>query len=348
MGTLCAAHQAQAPSDSPRGWPIADNQMERGVAAREQSILRWGNAEVSYVFAGISLIVASFALPWLAHKFGHDGGLQTGQAEVGVFFTLLIATCVNWLFVRKKSLRVKAKSVAVVGAVVLLMVGSNFARAADGPGKPDVAFLQQARALQATHQRALEALGSKLLAANLSGALTPDGLTTATGVSSGKALVNTYRGLLDERKALLRKNHAEAEKILKSKVVQPATKKDALAALESSKASMMKLNDELDLAQRHMADAMWNVLTWFEGQVGRVMVRDGKLVFFSKEQAAVISPLFEALREAESGQKAVLERAAKEMYIEETLGTPAAAGPAPGSAKQQAPKVKKQQPRSQF
>ncbi|MBK6616436.1 hypothetical protein [Ottowia sp.] len=314
------------------------------VQDREAPSGRGSNAEVGYVLAGVVLIFVSFVLPWAAQKMGRGRGVDTSAAEAGVLATLLIAACVNWLLVRNRSMRVKARSVAAVGVAVLLMVGSNFVWAAEERTDADAAFVQQATALQAKHQRALEALGSKLLASNLSGALTPEGLTTAAGVSSGKALVNTYRGLLDERKALLRKNHAEAEKFLKTKAVSPGARKDGLAALDASKASMTKLNDELDFAQRRMADAMWKVLTWFEGQVGRVMVRDGKLVFFSKEQAEVISPLFEELRYAESGQKAVLERAAKAMYVEETFGAQAAAASAPVGGKRPAGKVKKKQP----
>ena len=193
----------------------------------------------------------------------------------------------------------------------------------------DEAFTRQARAMDEKYKREFEALGKRFRDADISHALTPEGVTTASGLVSGRALVTKYRALLEERTKLLAQRHTDSAKLLKQKAPSEDAKKEALFVLENGRARLEKLDSDLGYAQEAMADAMWDILAWFQGQLGHVGVNNGKVVYFLAQQKREVDPLFERLRYTEGQQRAVFEHAAREQALVDAIdATPASAASA--------------------
>lgn len=285
------------------------------------------------------LVLMAFAVPFLHLGGRHSMDPEPRVAFAGVLLTVVISHGLMWLSVRGRSARSRLRGRVLAGVAVVLMVASNFAlAAAPAAGAGDDAFNKQSQALQAKYGAAFDALGRRFRASDISLALTPEGVTTREGLAAGHRLVETYRGLLDERKKLLAEQHGEVDKLFKSKGVSPDVRRAAELIFLDGRDRLDKMNVDLDYAQRDMADAMTNLLGWFDKEVGRVGVKNGKVIYFLAEQKATVDPLFEKLQYAEGRQKAVLMAAAKEQALAEAIDAPK-----PGESAASAPRGQRQQ-----
>jgi hypothetical protein len=291
--------------------------------------------------AAAALTTLAFALPLLPGGAHGSLSAEPPLAIAGVLLTLLVSQALMWLIVRHRSDSVKARARLFVSVAVLLMVGSNFVHAASTSFPGDGAFTKQAGTIKDKYGPAFEELGRRFRSGDISLALTAEGVTTREGLAKGRQLVETYRGLLDERKRLIGAQRDDIDKLFKMKSVSPDVRRAAEIVFLDGRERLDKMNTDLDYAQRGMADAMSDLLGWFEKEVGRVGVRNGKVIYFFAEQKAGVDPLFERLQYAEARQKAVLQAAAKEQALAEATDAVA-----PGRAASSSQAAGKGKPRS--
>ena len=85
---------------------------------------------------------------------------------------------------------------------------------------------------------------------------------------------------------------------------RPASRRAAAGPLEEGKAQTTAAYAGLDRTQSALADSIESVLNWGQGQTGKLGVKDGQLLFTSKEQQAQLQALLGKVQLAENAMNA--------------------------------------------
>ena len=260
-------------------------------------------------YLGIGLIVLAFIGPSLAMLAGLGSAFSVGEDIGRTFGSLAVLMFIAWLVTRKMGDRAKAKARVVVGIVLCVVVGNNIARMAK---EEDVAkaFVREALAFQAQQMGKFENLGKRFEEVTVGQYMTAEALVSPAGVAAGKAALERFRSLLQERNLLLQTYLAESVALIAS---VPAG--EARAAAESTagpaRAATEKLYKTLDRAQGEQAAAIGAIFDWAAANNGKLGASNGELVFSSVEQQQELQALVSRLQAAESDVAAAAEEAQK-------------------------------------
>lgn len=258
-------------------------------------------------YLGAGLIALAFIGPTIATLAGLGNAFSVGEDIARTFGSLAGLMLIAWLVARKMGDLAKAKARVVVGIVLCVVVGNNIARMAK---EEDVAkaFVREALAFQAQQMEKFENLGKRFEEVTVGQYMTAEALVSPTGVAAGKAALEKFRSLLQERNLLLQTYLAESVALIAS---VPAG--EARAAAESAagpaRAATEKLFKTLDRAQGEQAAAIGAILDWAAANNSKLGVSNGELVFSSVEQRQELQGLVTRLQTAESDVAAAAEEA---------------------------------------
>lgn len=258
-------------------------------------------------YLGAGLILIAFIGPSLATLAGLGNAFSVGEDIVRTLGSLAFLAFIAWLVVRKRSFLSKAKARAVVGLLLCITVGNNIATASRENDQAK-SFLSQAMTFQAKHTGRFADLGRRFDEVTVAQYLTPEGLASSASVTAGKAALERYRSLLQERNLLLQTYLAESVAFVGS---LPAGRVRAVAesALGPEKEATEQIYKMLDRAQSDHAAAMGEVFDWAAANSGKLEMRKGQLVFATVAQQQEFQSLVNKLQAAENEAKAASEKA---------------------------------------
>lgn len=272
--------------------------MELAAAADSPAVKR-----LNYI--GFGLILLAFVVPFAAAKLGDGNYFHAGAAVGRVFGSLLFLVVVTWAVTRNRSEMAKARGRLVTGALLLLVVGMNYAndRKDEQAAK---AFAQEVLDRNAKQMVLFTDLAKRFDTIDLTQVLTPQNLTTQAGQSTARATLAQYRALLAERKALLQTYLAEYAVFFQTRA--PAgTKQSAIDSMNANKDSTVRVYDTLHKVQTGLADSMTAVLDWGAAQGNRLGMRSGQLLFSGSAQQTELQALLARFEEAAKRHDAVLQ-----------------------------------------
>lgn len=239
--------------------------------------------------AGWALIATAVAIPIIAAVFGKLGASQVGEGigrSLGAFVGL---AAIAWLSTSRLGPIVKANGRIAIGLVLCTLSLSYVSREIreEDVGK---GFLRQVMAMRLQKDSQFADLGRRFDQVDLVKILTPENMTSKAGQAAARASLNQYRSLLAERRAMLTGNLAEYERLIKE-MPEGRARSAAVAGMISGRDLSVAVYSELDKTQTTVADAIEKVLNWGQNQAGALNVRNGQLLFETKEQQAELQAL---------------------------------------------------------
>jgi hypothetical protein len=266
----------------------------------DASIKRWN-------YLGAGLIATAFIGPSLATLAGLGNAFSVGEDIARTLGSLAVLAFIAWLVVRKKSDPSKAKARVVVGLLLCITVGNNIANAAR---EKDLAkeFLQQALTFRAQYVEKFADLGRRFDEVTVAQYLTPEGLTSAASVAAGKAALERYRSLLQERNLLLRTYVAEYTSFVGA-LPAGQLRAGAESAIGPNKEATESLYKMLDRVQGEHAAAIAAIFDWATANDGKIALHKGQLVFASIAQQQELQALVNRLQAAENEVTIVTSKA---------------------------------------
>jgi hypothetical protein len=265
------------------------------------------NATRRWNYLGAGLIFVAFIGPSLATMAGLGNAFSVGEDIARTLGSLAFLALIAWLVVRKKSDLSKAKARAVVGLLLCITVGNNVATAAREKEQAK-SFLRQAMTFQAKHTEKFVDLGRRFDEVTVAQYLTPEGLTSAASVAAGKAALERYRSLLQERNLLLQTYLAEYVAFVGS-LPAGQVRAGAESTLGPNKEATEQLYKMLDRVQRDHAAAMGALFDWAAANSGKIEMRKGQLMFTSVSQQQELQSLANKLQAAEDEVAAASKKA---------------------------------------
>ncbi len=258
-------------------------------------------------YLGAGLILLAFAGPGLATLAGWGSAFSVGADFARTLGSLFVLALIAWLVTRKKSDLAKAKARVIVGIVLCVVVGNNIARMAK---EEDVAkaFVHEALAFQAQHREKFENLDKRFQEVTVAQYLTAEALISPSGVTAGKAALERFRSLLQERNLLLQTYLSESVALI-SRVPAGETRAGAESSFGSARETVEKMYKTLDRVQGEQANAIGAILDWAEANNGKLAVHRGELVFSSAEQQQELQALVARLQAAEHEVNAAVDEA---------------------------------------
>jgi hypothetical protein len=258
-------------------------------------------------YAGATLIALAFIGPSLATLAGLGNAFSVGEDVARTLGSLAFLALIAWLAVRKRSDLSKAKARAVVGLLLCITVGNNIATAARD--KEDAKrFLQQALNFQSQYAGKFEELGKRFDQITVAQYLTPEGLTSKATIAAGRAALERYRTLLQERNLLLQTYLADYVSFV-GKLPQGQLRSGAESTLGPNKEATENLYKLLDRAQGEHAASIAALFDWAEGNAGKIAIRNGQLMFASAAQQQELQALATRLQAAENNVNTAVQTA---------------------------------------
>lgn len=260
-------------------------------------------------YLGAGLIALAFIGPSLATLAGLGNAFSVGEDIARTFGSLAGLMLIAWLVARKMGDLAKAKARVVVGIVLCVIVGNNIAKMAK---EEDVAktFVREALAFQAQQQEKFEHLGKRFEEVTVAQYMTAEALASPDGVAAGKAALEKFRSLLQERNLLLQTYLAESVALIAS-----VPSGEARAAAESTagpaRVATEKLYKMLDRTQGEQAAAIGAIFDWAAANNGNFGASNGELVFSNAKQHQEFQALVTRLQSAENEVAAATEEAQK-------------------------------------
>jgi hypothetical protein len=260
-------------------------------------------------YIGAGLIALAFIGPSIAALAGFGREFSVGEDIGRTLGSLVVLALLGWLVVGKKGDLAKAKATLVVGIVLCVVVGNNIARMSK---EEDVAkaFVRDALALQAQQQEKFEHLGKRFEEVTFAQYMTADALVSQSSVAAGKAAVERFRSLLQERQFLLQTNLAESAALV-AQLPEGEVRAGAESTLGPARAATEKLYKTLARTQSEQATAIGAIFDWAATNDGKLAVSNGELIFSSVEQRQELQALITRLQAAESQVAAASEEAQK-------------------------------------
>ena len=160
---------------------------------------------------------------------------------------------------------------------------------------------------QARHTEKFASLGRRFDEVTVAQYLTPEGLTSSANVAAGKAALERYRSLLQERNLLLQTYLAEYVAFVGS-LSTGQFRAGAESALGPNKEATESVYKMLDQVQGEHAAAMDAIFDWATANDGRIAIRNGQLMFSSVAQQQELQSLANRLQVAESEVTAAAQK----------------------------------------
>ena len=201
----------------------------------------------------------------------------------------------------------KASARLITGVVLCVIGGTYLAKAAN-----EEAIAKQvardALAFRAKQSALFLALGQRFDKVDLNTVLTPEALTTHAGMSAARATIAEYRALLAERRLLVQSFVLEFDRFIAG-IPAGNARDGALSTGGARKQETVRLYADIDESQTALVEAIASVLDWGFAQAGKLGVRNGELLFVSREQQAALQGLLARLAEVEAQNTKVLTAA---------------------------------------
>lgn len=258
-------------------------------------------------YIGTGLILLAFVGPSLAAIAGLGNAFSVGENIVRTLGSLAFLALIAWLVVRKKNDLSKARALAVVGLLLCFTVGYNIADAAKEKEQAKY-FLRQAMSFRAKQTEKFTDLGRRFDEVTVAQYLTPEGLTSAASVAAGKAALERYRSLLQERNLLVQTYLAEYVAFVES-IPAGEFKAGAESMVGPSKEATEQLYKMLYRVQSEHASAMGALFDWAAANNGKIEMRKGQLMFTSIAQQQELQALENKLQAAEKEVNAAFQKA---------------------------------------
>ena len=257
---------------------------------------------------GSALIAVAFSLPFLAIPFGYSTAFQAGESLVRNLLALFILALIAWLTTRKRSDMAKALAQLLSGILMCLFVGSNFASAVTEEQQAKQQ-LQKMLEFSAKQSASFNDLAARFDKVDLNSTLTPENITSPSGLATAKATVAQFRALLAERRLLVQTYLTELNRYLNE--LPPGDFKDgAKSGIGASWETTVKIYGDLDRSQTAWVEAVSAVLDWSTGQVGKLFMQGNQLMFTSPSQKAELTVLANRVSVAEANLNKVLQATA--------------------------------------
>lgn len=255
---------------------------------------------------GWALIGSAFVLAvWATLQVGN--AFNAGQRGAQLLGSWLVFTLVAWLVTRKRSLAARANARIVVGVLLWLVALVNL-NADANEKKVGQAFLRDAIALNAGHTKKFLDLNERFTRVDLSTTLTPANVTTAAGITRGRAQVAQFKELIAARDALLLQNLEEVRKLVASVPAGP-TKSGAQGIVSQRRDETIAVFKELSKTQLAHLTLVEQILDWCAAQGDKLANQGGQLLYESEAQAAELKILLDKLTVAETTANKAFEAA---------------------------------------
>ena len=258
-------------------------------------------------YLGAGLIFIAFIGPSLATMAGLGNAFSVGEDIARTLGSLAFLAFIAWLVVRKRNDLSKAKARAVVGLLLCITVGNNIATAYREKDQAK-SFVREAMTFQAKHTEKFADLGRRFDEVTVAQYLTPEGLASSASVAAGKAALERYRSLLQERNLLLQTYLAEYVAFVGS-LPAGQVRAGAESALGPNKEATEQLYKMLDRVQSDHAAAMGAIFDWAAANSGKIEMRKGQLMFTTTAQQQELQSLANKLQAAENEVNAASEKA---------------------------------------
>jgi hypothetical protein len=255
------------------------------------------SAKKMNVLGGV-LIAAAFVVPFLAIPLGGGTAYSAGQHIARTLGSLLVLALITWAVTHNRGALAKANGRVVTGVLLCLVVASNMHVQYKERGIAKQ-VMRDAVAFQQTQAAKFTDLDIRFDKVDLTKILTPEAMTAEAGMATARASVAQYRALLAERRALLQTYLSEFERFVAS-IPPGETKQGAMSSVASGKEQTVQLFNGLDRTQTALIDSIAAILDWGQAQAGHLGVRNGQLLFKTKEQQAELQALLVKLNAAEA------------------------------------------------
>ena len=242
---------------------------------------------------GTAFILLALMLPWVLRSAASasEAGRLFGESLGALLMLLFIA----WLVTIKGSELAKARGRVVVGVVLCLAALGSMSHARQQ--REDARrFMTDALALQAKNKVAFESIEKRFEAINLGQYTTAQAMASTQSLAAGRAALAEFRALLQERQRMLQAYLTSYRSFLDG--VPPGDlRRGAEKSWARSSEDARKLYADLDTAQFAVADALEALFDWMQANSGKLLVRDGKLMFQTEAQRAAAVKLANRLDE---------------------------------------------------
>mgnify|MGYP000718118531 CR=1 FL=1 len=254
---------------------------------------------------GYALIAVAFALPFVAIPFGYSTAFQAGESLARNLFALFVLALIAWLTIKRRSDMTKALAQLLLGVLMCLFVGSNFAVAITEEQQAKQQ-LQQMLEFSEKHAASFNDLAARVDKVDLNSTLSSENITSPSGLATAKATVAQFRALLAERRLLLQTYLTELDRYLSE--LPPGNFKDgAMSGVAAERASTVKLYSDLDRSQTAWVEAISDVLDWSTGQSGKLFMKGSQLMFTSVRQKDELTALVNRASAVEDDLNKVLK-----------------------------------------
>lgn len=183
-------------------------------------------------------------------------------------------------------------------------------RVAAGGSEADraVAFLgaMKLRAKQFTETSA--ALDRKFSEIDFGSVLAPESLVDKASIQASRKMLERYRGLIQEREAMLKQHYELSEKIIRGMALTEREVNEGMAGLNSKKGPVLQMYAELNTLQYGSVKASGDLLNFAERGLGRITFQNGKLVFQSQPELDEYRSLLQALTDVAAKEDVVVKK----------------------------------------
>lgn len=197
--------------------------------------------------------------------------------------------------------------------MVATMSGKDDAGAAPAPAASEevrkvVAVMNGANALLKRQTAQSEAFNQEFEKLDMSGALTPAGLTSYAAIDASRAKLVRFGELIDERNRLIPAALSEGQTYLRNADVPEKYRAPALARTEKIGQQTLDMNAELCAAQKDFIKHMSAMLDFCETQLGKTEIHRGELMFAGERELPTYRTLLEAIDRTATREEEILAK----------------------------------------
>jgi hypothetical protein len=152
------------------------------------------------------------------------------------------------------------------------------------------------------------AIDRKFNTVDLSTVLAAQNLVTKAGLDASLKKLNSYKGAIAERDAMLKKHFTLSEQIIRGSGLSEREVNEGLAGLNSSKGTVQKNYADLTTAQMASVKAIEDILDFAQKSLGRITVQNGQPMFQTQPELDEYRRLIQVLTDAAAAETPITER----------------------------------------
>ncbi|MFB9244008.1 hypothetical protein IV454_00615 [Massilia antarctica] len=269
-----------------------------------------GDAYAAGRFIGGSLVAVFLILALLKGILKTHLPLRMACAKLAVALILILISL-------GKIGAMKRDMGAIRAAGQQLVATMNETGEAAGPAAPVaaseearqvVAFVNGAGALLKRQVAERELLDKEFEKLDMSTLLTPEALTSRTGIAASRAKMARYGELLIQRDQMIIASVEEGRVYVRTANVPEHYRGSELGAGAQVGAETLKLNAQLTAVGKEFIKAVGKVLDFAQSQLGKASFQNGKLMFASERDVATFRALSREMEGIGVREAAVVER----------------------------------------